>query len=217
MNWTVSDIKAKVRRLTGRPSTAQLSDELLLNLINDFYVHKFPHYVEAKELETFVAMTTAATDSGTYGLSAPVLTVQNPVTITDSDSVVSNVAMYLDPALFFAVYPDDGHDEDDERNTPEAVLFWDRSLYLRPRPDAVYTLKFTALYRRTAFVNDTDYPTDYAWGPLIAYGAALEVLRESGETEEVQRLTEGFERELMIMRAKQTRQIPANARSVPVF
>lgn len=47
MGWSLSDIKTKVRNLTGTPSTDQLSDADLVTYINNYYVFSMP--MELKE------------------------------------------------------------------------------------------------------------------------------------------------------------------------
>lgn len=47
MGWNLSDIKTKVRNLTGTPSTDQLADADLVNYINNYYVFSMP--MELKE------------------------------------------------------------------------------------------------------------------------------------------------------------------------
>jgi len=47
MGWSLSDIKTKVRNLTGTPSTDQLAEDDLVNYINNYYVFSMP--MELKE------------------------------------------------------------------------------------------------------------------------------------------------------------------------
>ena len=59
--WQLSTIKAKVRSLTGRPSTSQISEADLLNYINNYYQLIFPKEAQPDELSGWWTGNTAAT------------------------------------------------------------------------------------------------------------------------------------------------------------
>lgn len=61
---------------------------------------------------------------------------------------------------------------------PTSVLFYNNTLYLRPVPNGVYRVKVSNSTVPTAFSADSDTPTQDDWGSLIAYGAALDILRD---------------------------------------
>lgn len=230
MDWTLSDIKSKVRSLTGRPGTGALSDSALLDHINQYFRNVLPVEVDLEELRTWFSFVTSAADGGKYALHRDVLAVESPVTLEDSDGNVDRITFYSDAGTFFTDFPDSDNDPDDTDThaEPTALLAWGRRLYLRPIPDGTYTVKFRARRRPfailatgassgTEFVNDTDYPEDYAWGPLIAYGAAIDILQDAGEDEEADRLKDLYVYHLNLLVRKQIGQIPIETRAAPRF
>jgi len=42
MGWQIADIRTKIRAVTGRPSTDQITDAQLNNYINNYYVFTMP-------------------------------------------------------------------------------------------------------------------------------------------------------------------------------
>lgn len=57
---TLNDIITKVRRVTGRPSTAQISDQEIINYINTFYVYDMPEHLKLISLRYNYEFTTSA-------------------------------------------------------------------------------------------------------------------------------------------------------------
>src|SRR5271157_26265 len=47
---TLQDIINKVRRITGRPSSAEISDEQIINYINTFYIYDLPEHLHLQSL-----------------------------------------------------------------------------------------------------------------------------------------------------------------------
>jgi len=216
MDWTLADIRTKVRSLTGRPSTGQLATADLDNQINNFYRNVLPSEAELKSLQTWYTLATTASDDGNYGLTAAILSVRAPVTLEDSDGNVSKITLFTDRTDFFDIYPPDQETEDD-RATPTGVLAYDRALYLRPLPDAVYTLKFAALRRPSALSEATDSPLDYQFGPIIAYGAAIEILKDGGEHDEADALVKMYLYHRGQVAVRQIQQQPLGQRATPRF
>lgn len=182
MNWTLEKIKTKVRSLTGRTSTEELSEADLLDSINNYYVYNLPVDLDINELDSFFEMTTSA-GVGDVALDSDMLSITNPITL-DGDAI----KLYMDVGYFFELYPrsDEGSDTYDE---PVACLVYDRSFYIRPIPDAVYTIKAAVKKRPTALAEDTDRPLNDKWGPIIAYGASVQILLDNGETSEAEILS----------------------------
>lgn len=218
MEWTLADIKSKVRSLTGRPSTSQLSTAELLDHINEYYVNHFPYDTGGlRESETFFTIGLTSSDDGDYGLASNVLSIDPPLTLTDSDDVVYAVSLYTDKGLFFSLYPDDAHDEEDERDRPRGALLYGRDLYVRPKPDDSYTLKIPGRKGITSLSDDTDEPADHAWGLAICYGAARIIHMQDGETEEAAHMDVGLRSCLANIAVREVQQIPMSHRAAPSF
>jgi len=48
--YTISDIISKVRRITGRPSTTQISDAQIMAYVNMFYIYDMPEHLRMESL-----------------------------------------------------------------------------------------------------------------------------------------------------------------------
>lgn len=78
---------------------------------------------------------------------------------------------------------------------PYNLLFWNNEFTIRPVPDNIYLCEIEAYQTPAQFLNVTDNPTLNQWSQYIAYGAALEILRERQDMEGVENLMEGFKRQ----------------------
>lgn len=74
-----------------------------------------------------------------------------------------------------------------QENRPQGILFYENEFTLMPVPDQVYQIRMQGFVIPDALVNDSDLPTQPEWGPLIAYGASLEVFSDRGDTENYDR------------------------------
>jgi hypothetical protein len=102
ITWKLSELITKVRALTGRLNETSDTDDAITNLINEYYLNKFPFDVEADELRAWLTQTLLPTDSGEYSVAATVLKIEKPVTINGVE-----VEFYQDKDKFFEKYPKD--------------------------------------------------------------------------------------------------------------
>ena len=58
MAWKLSNIRTKVRRLTGRPSTNQVTDDIVNEYINNFYQNDLSALLNLREQEDFFTFAT---------------------------------------------------------------------------------------------------------------------------------------------------------------
>jgi len=72
-------------------------------------------------------------------------------------------------------------------NRPQGVLFFQNQFQLMPVPDQVYQIRMQGFVLPDQLVNDSDTPAQPEWGPLYAYGAALEIFADRGDTENYDR------------------------------
>lgn len=86
---------------------------------------------------------------------------------------------------------------------PYNLLFWNNELTIRPVPDKVYTIEIEAYQTPSQFLALTDHPTINQWAQYIAYGAAIELLRERQDMEGVENLMEGFKRQEALVLERQ--------------
>jgi hypothetical protein len=78
---------------------------------------------------------------------------------------------------------------------PYNLLFWNNELTIRPVPDNVYLVEIETYQTPAQFMQTTDHPILNQWAQYIAYGTAMEVLRDRQDMEGVENLREGFMRQ----------------------
>lgn len=79
-------------------------------------------------------------------------------------------------------------------NRPQGVMFFNNQFTLRPVPDQTYQIQMQGFVKPTTLSSDTDTPLQEEWGPLIAYGAALEIFSDRGDVENYDRYYPIFKR-----------------------
>jgi len=172
LTWTIEEIEAEVRELAHMPGTSGFSQAAMWARINDFYQNWFPYDVDVQELKSFWTQDTATDDDGSYALPATILTIEQPMTVKDSDDYVTKVGFYVNKSTFFELYPEDAHDEEDERSTPAAALLYSRTVYLRPKADEVFTFKAASRIKPDALTAG-EAPLNVMWAPAIAQGTSV--------------------------------------------
>jgi len=208
MDWTLTAIKAKVRKLSGRPSTAQLSDADLLNFINNFYRNSFPLLLDTKELEDWYTKTLSIGVSD-YTLDEDYLNLDPPFTIDGA-----TIDFYENPTLFYKLWPET---QTYTNAKPSDVLLYDRKLTFRPPPDlATYVFKAACIKKPTAFAGADDKPPNQNWGPVVSYGAAIDIYMDNGEISEANGLNSGFAFFLGIVN-KHHKKYLTGVRSIPHY
>ena len=78
---------------------------------------------------------------------------------------------------------------------PYNLLFWNNELTIRPVPDNVYLVEVESYQTPVQFMQTTDNPVLNQWSQYLAYGTAIEILRERQDMEGVENLREGFMRQ----------------------
>lgn len=176
MGWTFSDIKAKVRKLTGKRSTNQLSDADLGEYVNNFYQWDLPVEVGSPEFDDWYEFNTED-GVGYQALPETILSVNPPVFIDNE-----RASWYTNDEDFWDIYPWDQVSADDEEE-PEAVLQMGRTLYLRPVPDDVYAVKIKCRTTKPTVLSDaSDEPLYEGSGPMIAYGTAINIAMDDADS-----------------------------------
>ena len=204
MAWTLTAIRSKFRVLASKPSTSHISDEAILDLLNNYYQNVFPSEVEPPELRGWYEFNSVASTQ-TQALPATVVAVRAPVYVAGE-----NATLYTDDGQFFDDYPQSLTTE----NQPDAILLLDRTLYLGPTPDAVYAIKLRAFNRPDALSVSQD-PLKDLWGPVIAYGAAIEHLTDTGDTERANEIAPMYTYYKKMVHSDIVAQIPVGTRAKP--
>lgn len=297
MGWTFADIKTKIRNVTGRPSTDQMSDTTVGDYANNYYVYTMPFELKEQITNQYLTFTTTPgvdiysfpggyfTDSpGAYADGFPLIfyqdpdmffqdwpqqyavdniatgdgvttgftgTLQNPPVIISSlliaaDNPAGSQQLITDAAstsfpsgtltgngtgtinyltgaysISFTTAPASSATiyakyQGYSGNRPQGVMFFNNQFTLRPVPDQAYSILMQGYVKPSLLVNDSDTPLQQEWGPLIAYGAALEIFEDSGDTENYDRYYPVFKRYENVALGRTIQQYTAQ-QSVPRF
>lgn len=215
LTWKLSEIRTEVRELASMPDASHISNDALDDRINDFYQNIFPGDIYAQELEDWYTFDTAADDDCEQALPATVFTVEEPMTLKDSDDAISKVTFYQNKNKFFKLYPEDTTDEDAERGTPIAALLYKRTLYLRPKADEVFTFKAACKIKPDELSTDESVPLDVRWGPAIAQGTAVLIKQRGREFEGAKELNTVYQGMLGVINRRDLVQKTKGTRAMP--
>lgn len=75
---------------------------------------------------------------------------------------------------------------------PQAMLYYDNTIFLRPVPDQPYQINFEAYIRPTALLQSNQSPQLEEWWQYIAYGAAKKIFEDRMDTESVAQIMPEF-------------------------
>lgn len=292
MGWTLSDIRDKVRNVTGSPSSDQISDSTLDNYINNYYVFTMPFELKEQITNQFLKFKTSPgvnvysfpggyfTDQpGAYADGFPLIFYQDPDifyqdwplqyavdNIATGDGVTNAFSGGLQNppiiigTLFITADNTTGsqqvlQDQGDgtltgdgtgtinyltgaytatfntapnltaviyakyqgySANRPQGVLFFNNEFTFMPVPDQAYQIQMQGYIKPISLTNDTDTPLQEEWGPLIAYGASIEIFNDRGDTENYDRYYPVFKRFENVALGRTIQQLTAE-QSVPRF
>lgn len=87
---------------------------------------------------------------------------------------------------------------------PYNLLFWNNEFTIRPVPDNVYLVEVEAFQTPVQFMQTTQNPILDQWSQYIAYGAAIEILRERQDADGIENLMEGFRRQEALVLERQS-------------
>lgn len=258
--WTLANIRAKTRSITGTPSVDQLSDAQVNAYINDYLVYTMPHELKVQIENQFLEFKTVVgqnvysfpgaflTDSpGAYADGFPLIFYQDPDIFFQDwpqqynvDSVATGDGVTVTftgntqgfPLVIGSFFITDGTFVAQDNgsgsltgtgisagtinyttgafsvtfttapastatiyckyiaysgNRPQGVLFFNNEFTFMPVPDQVYQILMQGFILPSLLTADADLPLQAEWGPLIAYGAALEIFNDRGDTENFDR------------------------------
>lgn len=103
-----------------------------------------------------------------------------------------------------------------QENRPQGVLFFENEFTFMPVPDQVYQIRMQGFVFPDELTDDSDTPSQAEWGPLIAYGASLEIFSDRGDTENYDRYYPMFKRYENVALGRTVQQYSAE-QSVPRF
>jgi len=99
MGWQIADIRTKIRAVTGRPSTDQITDAQLNNYINNYYVFTMPFELKEQIENNYLKFTTTP-GVDVYSFPGGYFT-DSPGAYADGFPLV----FYQDPDIFFQDWP----------------------------------------------------------------------------------------------------------------
>jgi len=107
MSYTYGSIKTKVRNITGRLSTDQMSNTELGSYIDNFYTVSLPNTIKSEEmLQTYSFQTVEGTDE--YAFPSTSFYTVTPTARADGFQLF----WYQDPNLFYSDYPEQYGEEE---------------------------------------------------------------------------------------------------------
>ena len=102
LTWTRAEIRAEWRKMTGRASVDDISNDDVDALLNDYYVNYFPEDALVTNFDAWFTQAASATDNGEYSLAQTIVKLMEPMTINGAP-----ITFYQDKNYFFETYPDD--------------------------------------------------------------------------------------------------------------
>ena len=102
LTWIRAEIRAEWRKLTGRTSVLDITNDDVDALLNDYYVNYFPEDALVTNFDGFFTQAAIATDNGEYSLAQTIVKLMEPMTINGAE-----ITFYQDKNYFFQMYPDD--------------------------------------------------------------------------------------------------------------
>lgn len=103
-----------------------------------------------------------------------------------------------------------------QASRPQALLFYDDVLTLRPVPDSEYLVRINAYKRPTMLISSGESPELKQWWQYLAYGAAKKIFEDSQDPEGENTISKGFkEQERLVLR--RTIKERTNQRTATIF
>jgi hypothetical protein len=75
------------------------------------------------------------------------------------------------------------------------MLFWNNEFTIRPVPKLIHKIEIETFLTPVQFMQANDVPILNQWAQYLAYGAAMEILRDRQDMEGGENLREGFMRQ----------------------
>ncbi len=87
---------------------------------------------------------------------------------------------------------------------PYCMLFWNNEFTIRPVPKIIHKIEIETYLTPVQFIEANDVPILNQWAQYLAYGAAMEILRDRQDTDGVENLREGFMRQEALVLERQS-------------
>lgn len=211
--WSLADIQTEIRKLAGRPSTSNPTDAQLNERIDRYIRFKLPAEVKFQLQRRFYNLT--VTDgTGSYTFPADFQSFESLAFVGDDPMEV-----FFDPTIFWNRWLIDSTETESK---PQDLLIYDNDIVVRPVPDQSYTIRILGNKRLDEFTSAADTTSlagidgQEAWGEVVAYGVAIDLLVAGGEYDKAAGLKLFYDR-VRSMAQDATAQMFVGQRSVPMF
>ena len=155
----------------------------------------------------FVAVPIGEAITASYVVVTPLgLLTGNGIGTINYQTGAFNIAFNSPPPASATIYAKyQGY----QPNRPQGMLFFQNQFTFMPIPDQVYTVRMQGYVNPTPLAKPGDLPSLPEWGPLIAYGAALDIFSDRGDVETYDRYYPIFKRYENIALARTVQQFQA--------
>lgn len=99
---------------------------------------------------------------------------------------------------------------------PEAMLFYNNTLFLRPIPDNAYKVSMEVLKQPTILLQESENPALEEWWQYLAYGAAKKILEERMDMVSLSNIIPEFRNQEILILRRTTQQL-AQERAATIF
>lgn len=211
MAKTYNDVLTLMRRIIGENdgNDPDATNELLLDYIANFTKIIMGQEIKSFDLYTWFDFPTVV-DQDTYDFKDQGFTnITPPIYAIDTNNNDTRINYFQDPERFYRRHPVNNTNEVSGR--PFDLLFYDNELLIRPKADAVYTIRIRA-YKELSVPSSggvldptADIDQEY-YLRYTAYGSSLDYFADFGNMEDYQKYEPVFKRyrNLVLMRkAKQ--------------
>lgn len=220
-----SEIIKIVRNVTGRVDVSDplFTDAIMLGYVNDFLSLIMPQEVRLYQNKTWWNFTIDTTTADPLPVNLETLgySTIGPtayIVVTDVSTTPSTVTQfdlwwYQSPSVFFSMWP---QTQPLNPQRPEHVLWYNNTLTFRNLPDTTYGVRIAAYKIEMPLATiGSQIESSYFWR-YVAYGTALDIFSDFGESDKYQAVYPAFQRYKQIVYARTEAQNMA-VRTYPQF
>lgn len=207
MAKTFNDVITLMRRIIGENDgdDPDATNDLLLDYVANFYKIIMGQEIKSFDLYTWFEFQTVI-DQETYTFKDQGFTnILPPIWAVDSNNADTRVNYFQNTADFYRRHTVEVDAEQSGR--PWDLLFFNDEITIRPKPDAVYTIRMKAYKELSILNNDPTQNIDQEYFlRFIAYGASLDYLADFANYEnyaQIEPIYKRYRNLVMMRKAKQ--------------
>jgi len=213
MAKTYGDVEDLMRRIIGENDgdDPDATSNLLVTYISNFVKLVATQDMKSHDLWSwFEFSTTSGEDTYTFK-DQGYANIRPPIYCIDSNNADTKLRYFESPDLFYKHHPVNNSNEQSGR--PSDLLFYNNIMLIRPKADAVYTIRIRA-YKELSEVTDTTTAIDQDYYlRYYAYGASLDYFADFGNIEDYNKILPIFNRyRKLVMNRKSQQAVTQRAR-----